>query len=156
MPISATRTRVLLVDDEVVVRAGLRLLIDSWPTLQVTGEADTPAEALVSMATAKPNLIVCSYTAARGAFLSDLRVVVEQADEIPVVVLTSSRHPQAGSTALQVGVNCVISKKHTAVDLRQALEKLCVRGNGASKRQSADKSSVVASTEPVRRLKTRT
>src|SRR5262252_9224045 len=119
MPISASRTRVFLVDEEVVVRAGLRLLIDSWPTLQVIGEADTPAEALITLGDIKPNLIVCSCARASGAFLSDLRVVVERADETPVIVLTSSRHPQTGTTALQAGVNCVISKKHSAIHLRQ-------------------------------------
>src|SRR5215468_10088497 len=95
---SVSQTGVLLVDEEVVVRAGLRLLIDSWPTLQVIGEADTPAEALVALGDIKPNLIICSYAQASGAFLSDLRVVVERADEIPVIVLTSSRHPQTGTT----------------------------------------------------------
>jgi len=155
MPISASRTRVFLVDEEVVVRAGLRLLIDSWPTLQVIGEADTPAEALVTLGDIKPNLIVCSYAGASGAFLSDLRVVVERADEIPVIVLTSSRHPQTGTTALQAGVNCVISKKHSAIHLRQTLEQLGVLGNGSSKSKTRNHLSTVTPAEAKRRAKAR-
>src|SRR5215510_7952272 len=149
MPIPATRTRVLLVDEEVVVRAGLRLLIDSWPTLQVIGEANSPSEALLTLASVKPNLIVCSYPKATGAFLSDLRNVVERADQIPVVVLTSSRHPQAGTTVLQAGVNCVISKKRTAVDLRQVLEQLGLGRNG-SKTKPNQLSIVGESERPVK------
>jgi DNA-binding NarL/FixJ family response regulator len=155
MPIPTTRTRVLLVDDEVVVRAGLRLLIDSWPTLQVIGEADTPSDALVAMADVKPNLIVCSYGEGTGAFLADLRVIVKRADEVPVVVLASSRHPHAGTTALQAGVNCVISKKRTAVELRQLLEQLCVRRNGASKSKAANHTSIVNPGDSERRIKAR-
>jgi DNA-binding NarL/FixJ family response regulator len=152
MPISATRTRVLLVDDEVVVRAGLRLLIDSWPTLQVIGEADTPSEALVTLAKVKPNLIVCSCPQATGAFLSDLRDVVQGADQIPVVLLTSSRHPQAGTTALQAGVNCVISKKRTPVDLRRALEQLGVGRNGS--KTKPNQPSIVGESERPMKAKT--
>ena len=39
--------RVLLVDPQTIVRAGLRLLIESWPGLKVIGEAGTPVEAHV-------------------------------------------------------------------------------------------------------------
>jgi DNA-binding NarL/FixJ family response regulator len=155
MPISATRTRVLLVDDEVVVRAGLRLLIDSWPTLQVIGEADTPTDALGSLADIRPHLIVCSYAEGTSAFLADLRLILDRADEIPVVVLTSSRHPHAGTTALQAGANCVISKKRTAVELRHVLEQLCVRRNGASKSKAANQSSIVGSGDSAKRIKAR-
>jgi len=133
MPISATRTGVLLVDEEVVVRAGLRLLINSWPTLQVIGEADNPAQALAAMAAVKPHVIVCSYARGSVAFLEDLRVVVERADEIPVVVLTSSRYPQSNIIAMQTGVDCVVSKRRSAVELREVLEQLRVRRNGAGK-----------------------
>ena len=152
MPISVNRTRVLLVDEEVVVRAGLRLLIDSWPTLQVIGEAGTSSEALETMADVKPNLIVCSYGRAASAFLSDLRVIVQRADQIPVVVLTSARHPQSGTTALQVGVNCVISKRRTPVELRQALEQLGVRSNGSSKTKPAR---IAGQVDSEQRVKTR-
>jgi two-component system, NarL family, response regulator DevR len=156
MPISANRTRVLLVDEEVVVRAGLRLLIDSWPTLQVIGEADTPSDALAAMAEVKPNLIVCSYVEAKDPFLADLRVVVERAAKIPVVVLASSRHPNARVTALETGVNCVISKKRTAVELRQVLEQLGIRRNGASKSKAAIQSNFGGEADSERPVKART
>jgi two-component system, NarL family, response regulator NreC len=152
---SVSQTGVLLVDEEVVVRAGLRLLINSWPTLHVIAEADTPAEALSTMAALKPNLIVCSSARASVGFLDDLRVVVERAEEIPVVLLTSSRYPQAGMMALQAGVNCVISKKRTAVELRETLEQLRIRRNGAAKTNRGNSSSPVGGGSSGRRLKAR-
>ena len=124
MPDSEVRIRVLLVDDETVIREGLRLLIDSWPTLEVIGEADSPAEALMIMAGSKPNVIVCCHERNSGSFLEGLRAVVEAADDIPVVVLASQRYHQAATSALTAGANCIISKKSTAADLREALEYL--------------------------------
>src|SRR5215468_2875780 len=150
---SVSQTGVLLVDEEVVVRAGLRLLINSWPTLHVIAEADTPAEALSTMTALKPNLIVCSYARASAGFLDDLRVVVEQAEEIPVVLLTSSRFPQAGTMALQAGVNCVISKKRTAVELRETLEQLRTRKNEAAKGNRGKPSAPVGGGGSGRRIK---
>ena len=152
---SVSQTGVLLVDEEVVVRAGLRLLINSWPTLHVIAEADTPAEALSTMAALKPNLIVCSSARASAEFLDDLRVVVERAEEIPVVLLTSSRYPQAGTMALQAGVNCVISKKRTAVELRETLEQLRIRRNGAAKTNRGNSSSPIGGNSSGGRLKAR-
>jgi two-component system response regulator NreC len=148
-----SQTGVLLVDEEVVVRAGLRLLINSWPTLHVIAEADTPAEALSTMAALKPNLIVCSSARASTGFLDGLRVVVERAEDIPVVLLMSSRHPQASTMALQAGVNCVISKKRTAVELRETLEQLRVRRNGVAKTNSGNPSSPVSGGSSGRRIK---
>src|SRR5215468_2838726 len=150
---SVSQTGVLLVDEEVVVRAGLRLLINSWPTLHVIAEADTPAEALSTMAALKPNLIVCSHARASAGFFNDLRLVIERADEIPVVLLTSSRYPQVGTKALQAGVNCVVSKKRTAVELRETLEQLRIRRNGAAKSHKGDPSSSISGGSTVRRIK---
>jgi DNA-binding NarL/FixJ family response regulator len=105
------------------------------------------------MAALKPNLIVCSYARASVGFLDDLRVVVERAEEIPVVLLTSSRHPQAGAMALQAGVNCVISKKRTAVELRETLEQLRVRRKGVAKTNGANPSCPVSGGSSGRRIK---
>ena len=150
---SVSQTGVLLVDQEVVVRAGLRLLINSWPTLHVIAEANTPAEALRTMAALKPNLIVCSYDRSSAGFLDDLRVVVERAEEIPVVLLTSSRYPQGGTIGLEAGVNCVISKKRTAVEFRETLEQLRIRRKGAGKGKRENPSSPDGGSGSGRRIK---
>lgn len=44
--------RVFIVDDHTIMRAGLRLLLESQPELTVVGEATTYAEALAATASA--------------------------------------------------------------------------------------------------------
>ena len=51
---SAAPTRLLLVDDDVLVRSGLRLIFSSEPDLEVVGEAGTGAEALGRAESAAP------------------------------------------------------------------------------------------------------
>ena len=56
----ANKIRVLLADDHAVVRAGLRLIIDSQPDMRVVGEASNGLEALELLKLNPPvDCIVC-------------------------------------------------------------------------------------------------
>ena len=51
-------TRVLLADDQPLVRAGLRMLIDNTPDIDVAGEAATGAQAIQAARDTHPDVIV--------------------------------------------------------------------------------------------------
>jgi len=55
---TAAPTRLLLVDDDVLVRSGLRLIFDSEPDLEVVGEAGTGTEALARADSVRPDVVV--------------------------------------------------------------------------------------------------
>jgi len=121
---STCQIRVLLVDDKAVIRAGLRVLIDSWSPFQVVGEANTAAEALAAVDSVQPNLIVCSHTGRSNGAADTIRNLSQGAAHIPIVMLTGSRNPQAGSAALQAGAKWVVWTREAAIELRKALEKV--------------------------------
>ncbi len=50
--------RLLLVDDDVLVRSGLRVILDSEPDLQVVGDAGTGREALDAAARTDPDVVL--------------------------------------------------------------------------------------------------
>ncbi|GIH19481.1 response regulator transcription factor [Rugosimonospora africana] len=50
--------RVLLVDDQHLIRAGLRMLCDAQPDIEVVGEADNGREAIALAARLSPDLVV--------------------------------------------------------------------------------------------------
>jgi DNA-binding NarL/FixJ family response regulator len=116
--------RVLLVDDEAVIRAGLRVLIDSWASSEVVGEADGAQEALAAIETLQPNVIVCSHTGRLNGFADVLRHLTKGAGEIPVVLLTGSRKRELYTMAVEAGAKWVVSTKDAAMELRSALEKV--------------------------------
>ncbi|MCM3660650.1 response regulator transcription factor [Georgenia satyanarayanai] len=58
--------RVLVVDDHPVVRAGLRALLDAQPGLHVVGEAADGAGALVMVASARPDVVLCDLRLGTG------------------------------------------------------------------------------------------
>jgi DNA-binding NarL/FixJ family response regulator len=119
----AQAIRVFLVDDNAVIRAGLRVLIDSWLPFQVVGEADTAAEAVAALGKAQPNLIVCSHTGPANG-IAGIRDLTKGAAYIPVVLLTGSRNPQVDTLAVQAGARWIIGTKEPAMDFRKALEKV--------------------------------
>src|SRR5205807_1267283 len=116
--------RVFLVDDEAVIRAGLRVLIESWSSFQVVGEADAAAEALAAVDAVQPNVIVCSHTGHANGVTNTIRDLTKRAAHIPVVLLTGVRNPQAGAVAVQAGAKWIVSTKEGAVELRNAIEKV--------------------------------
>lgn len=54
----STRTRVLVVDDHEVVRAGLRYVFETLSSIEVCAEASTAADALKAVAEHRPDLVV--------------------------------------------------------------------------------------------------
>ena len=55
---TGTATRVVIVDDEPLVRAGLRVILDAEPDLEVVGEAGDGAEVPGVVARARPDVVL--------------------------------------------------------------------------------------------------
>jgi len=115
---------VFLVDNEAVIRAGLRVLIDSWFPFQVVGEAETAAEALSAVVGLQPQVILCSHTGQSNGVADTIRSLTKEAAHIPVVLLTGSRKTQADTLAVQAGAKGIVRTKDAAIELRKALEKV--------------------------------
>ena len=58
----AKKIRVLIVDDHAVVRAGIHLLLDSQPDMEVVGEAQDGRESLAQAQKLKPDVILMDIT----------------------------------------------------------------------------------------------
>jgi len=85
-----TRVTVLLVDDHVVVRAGLRALLDSQPDIEVFAEAGTGEEAVDAVSTCRPQLVTMDL--ALGAGIDGVEAIrrIRQVDRaLPVLVFTT-------------------------------------------------------------------
>jgi len=133
----APSTRVLLVDEEPVVRAGLRILIESWPGLRVVADVDGVADAKAAFSVengdARPDLILFSHAGRAVGSLESLRELLHAVGETPVVLLTDSRDPNVGAQALEWGARWVVLKRHAAADLRQAIERVRFTKNSLDK-----------------------
>ena len=50
--------RILLADDQVMVRTGFRMILESEPDLEVVGEADDGAKAVAAVRSLRPDVVL--------------------------------------------------------------------------------------------------
>ena len=98
-----TRIRIVIIDDHVMVRAGLRMLIEQDPSLHVVGDASDLSSAVSLAARTQPDVILLDLDMAgqNGLdILPDLQAVAAQSQ---ILVLTGIRDPAAHREAIRRG-----------------------------------------------------
>ncbi|MGW1870886.1 response regulator [Streptomyces mauvecolor] len=120
--------RVLLADDQVLVRAGFKALIESEPDLEVVGEADDGAEAVELVRAEHPDVVlmdvrmpVMDGIAATEAICAD-----DNLAGVRVVVLTTFGHDEQVFTALRAGATGFLMKDTAPAELLAAIRTAAV------------------------------
>jgi DNA-binding NarL/FixJ family response regulator len=131
--------RVFLIDGEAVVRAGMRLLIDSWQNCEVVGEADAAPQAIAVLDAVKPDLIllshrhvVANYEKSTG-HLEELVNLAKTSGRVPLVLLTNSRDPRLGAKAVKTGARGLVLTRDAPSELRNAIDRTVSGGVWVSK-----------------------
>lgn len=107
-------TRVVLVDDQALFRAGIRMVIDSQPDLEVVGEAGDGAEGVRVVRAARPDVVLMDI---RMPVMDGLAATAELlADGAPgaapprIVMLTTFDLDEAAARAIQQGASGFLLK----------------------------------------------
>ena len=125
MPESQThQIRIVLVDDHAVVRAGLRMLIESMDRLAVVGEAGNQEEALTVVAREQPDIILLDLDLAGRSSLEFLPELASAAREARILVLTAVRDPEMHRRAVLLGSMGVVLKSQAAEILLNAIDRV--------------------------------
>jgi two-component system nitrate/nitrite response regulator NarL len=125
MPAPTTNLiRVLLVDDHAVVRAGLRLLIESQPGLAIIGEAKNREEALALAAREQPQIVLLDLDLGGELSLDFLPELRDVANEAKIIMLTGMRDPEMHRRAVRLGIRGLVMKEQAAEVLVKAIEKV--------------------------------
>jgi two-component system response regulator NreC len=113
--------RVLLVDDHAVVRAGIRLVLDGAPGIEVVGEAGTEERALVLARSHQPDVILLDVLLPGKGGLALIPVLLELSPTSRVLMLSSSAEPATVERALAAGATGYTIKRATDTDLVAAV-----------------------------------
>jgi len=81
--------RVVIVDDDPLVRAGLSLMLRGAPQLEIVGEAGDGVQALEVIARTRPDVVLMDIRMPRLDGLAATQRLSEQADPPAVIVLTT-------------------------------------------------------------------
>jgi two-component system response regulator NreC len=119
--------RILLADDHVIFRDGLRSLLES-KGLRVVGEASNGREALGLAQTCHPDVAVLDIGMPELNGLDTTRALVKQSPTVKVIVLTMHVDDAYVLQALKDGVKGYVLKTQASSDLLEAIR--AVMGGG--------------------------
>ncbi|MFE5027517.1 response regulator [Streptomyces sp. NPDC056656] len=116
--------RVVLADDQALLRGTLRLLLDNSPGYEVVGEASDGDEALALVRTHVPDVVLMDIRMPRTDGLQATRLIREDAAlaDVKILVLTTFETEQHVAEAMLVGANGFIGKGTDPPELLAAME----------------------------------
>jgi DNA-binding NarL/FixJ family response regulator len=113
--------RVFLVDDQALVRAGFRMLIDAQPDLEVVGEADDGRAALEALAVTSADLVLMDVRMPELDGVEATRQLLARGDAPKVIVLTTFDLDEHVFAALRAGASGFLLKDARPEDLLAAI-----------------------------------
>jgi len=113
--------RVLVADDQAMVRAGLRLILEGQPDIEVVGEAADGEEAQVAVRRDRPDLVLMDIRMPRLDGIAATRRLIERDPALRVLVVTTFDADQYVFEALRAGASGFILKDSSPEQLVAAV-----------------------------------
>lgn len=104
------KIRLLIVDDHVLVREGLKTILREAPELEVAAEANSVSEALDLIRTHSFDVVLLDLSLPGQSGMELLRPVKAKTPALPVLILSAQGEDQYGPQALKAGADGYINK----------------------------------------------
>jgi DNA-binding NarL/FixJ family response regulator len=124
-PAPGTRVRVLVADDQKVVRDGLSALLGLLPGIDVVGTADDGEEAVRRARDLMPDVVLMDLRMPNCDGVEATRRLRQATPPIPVVVLTSYSDDDSVLAALRAGARGFLTKNAGADEILHAISVVC-------------------------------
>lgn len=111
----------LLVDDQDLIRRGLKALLTTDPELEVVGEAKNGQEAVLLVATLKPHIVLMDVRMPVMDGVAGTREICQQFPATKVLMLTTFEDQEYVTQALQAGASGYLLKDTPFEELTQAI-----------------------------------
>jgi DNA-binding NarL/FixJ family response regulator len=115
------RLRILLADDHVTVRHGLRLLIESQPDMKVVSETSDGGSTIEQALTLKPDVIVMDISMPGMNGLAATRTLKAKQPTAAIITLTRHSDDAYLQELLRAGVSGYVLKQSPPAELLQAI-----------------------------------
>lgn len=113
--------RVLVADDQALVRGSFRVLIDTAPGLRTVGEAGTGAEAVELAARERPDLVLMDVRMPEMDGIEATRRICADLPDVRVLILTTFDLDSYVYSALRAGASGFLLKDTPPADLLSAV-----------------------------------
>jgi two-component system response regulator NreC len=116
------KIRVVLADDHIVLRSGLKLLLDTTADIDVVGEASNAAEALRITVEIKPDVLLLDITMPNASGIDAIREIKEKTPSISILILTMHESEGYLLDALKAGASGYVLKRVADNELIDAIK----------------------------------
>lgn len=113
---------IVLADDHVMFRQGIKVFIDKMEGVQVRGEFNDGDELMDALKTSSPDLVVLDIAMPRLRGLEALRLIRELYPQVKVLILTMYGNPEFVREAVAEGAHGFILKEEPSSELVRGIE----------------------------------
>src|SRR5688572_29289124 len=118
-PVEQPIIRILLLEDEALVRAALQKLLERWPSFEVIGEASTKDFTTELNAASEPDVLLLSLQGEHGTDLDVIQGLARTYSRARVLVLVGECSVDFRIRIIKMGARGVVLKNKPAEELRK-------------------------------------
>ncbi|QAA34378.1 DNA-binding response regulator [Clostridium manihotivorum] len=116
------KRRILVVDDHLIVREGLKLIFETEENYEVVGEAENGEKALELIEELKPDVVLMDLKMPKRSGLEAIRVLKEKNNPVPIIILTTFNDDKLIREGLSLGAKGYLLKDSTREELIRTVE----------------------------------
>lgn len=116
------KLRILLADDHIVMRSGLRALLERQPNLEVVGESENGRQTVELASSLKPDVIVMDIGMPILNGIEATKTIVSEQSTIAVIILSMHADESYVMRALKAGARGYLLKDSAPADLLGAIQ----------------------------------
>jgi len=116
--------RVLLADDQTLIRQGIRLLLEIEPDIQVVGQAADGRSALEQVEALHPDVVLMDVRMPEMDGVAATRALSERHPEVKVIILTTFEDDETIFEGLKAGARGYLLKDISSEEMAQAVRKV--------------------------------
>jgi len=145
---------VVLADDHVLIRQGIRRIIQEHQGLEVIGEARDGLELLDFLKTAEPALVLLDINMPRLSGLEVSKIIKTRYPQIKILMLTMYKNQEYLHVALEAGVEGYLLKEDADTELIKAINTIRSGRNYVSALLSQELTDLLVTRNRTKRQKT--
>jgi DNA-binding NarL/FixJ family response regulator len=117
-------TRILIADEQEVVRSGLRKILEAQPGWQVVGEAKDGKEAVLKAVELNPDIVILEYALPLMSGVEATRQIRSRLEKTEVLIFTNRDSDTLVGEVLQSGARAYVLKSESSQQLINAVKSL--------------------------------